>query len=258
MCSIDQGWAGELRTLRSGIWKARGTSAPRRNRKLQMRTKNTTEGGITRENCLESQTAVRIPFITPRIMTQTSANGGEKISKGGSGHRCRMGSRGEKDCMAERQSSQMKLMELFFSPKYSALSSVPPFAGCSIITGFLLSVTSHVSHYDPICLGPGRWGRGGETNCDEAEVSSLHVPSAQKTPEKHTRSYLPLPQSPAPEPQSAWTHPTTCHWLHTILQGYQAPQKKSEVKKQEFAGFVRVSSDIQRSRGLSVSGTVIL
>ena len=29
MCSIDQGWAGELGTLRGGVGRARGTSAPK-------------------------------------------------------------------------------------------------------------------------------------------------------------------------------------------------------------------------------------
>ena len=65
--------SGVSRGARDTPWWSRESQrhiSPQRHRKLRMRTKNTPEGGVTRQNCRGSQTALQIPFVTPPIMTR--------------------------------------------------------------------------------------------------------------------------------------------------------------------------------------------
>lgn len=83
MYSIDQGWAEELRPLRSVLWKARDTSAPKETesyRELKIPRKEVSPEKISQR----ARQQLRIPFITSSIMRQTSENHGQEVPKEGS------------------------------------------------------------------------------------------------------------------------------------------------------------------------------
>lgn len=62
MCSIDQGWVGELRPLCNVLWKARGTSAPKETESCRQGLKIPQKKAAPDKNCPESQTATANPF----------------------------------------------------------------------------------------------------------------------------------------------------------------------------------------------------
>lgn len=211
MCSTDQGWAGS-----SGhsvvFYETQRHISPQRNRRLQMRTKNTTDGGITSQDWPESQTAgaeaLRYILDHDTDPWELWTEGFKEVS----GHRAEWGAEGWKvTSMSERCFSLMKLRELFW-PKVFLPLFLPSFSGCKIIKDFLSSVTLCVPQNPSInALNLGEMsfqGTGWKTNCDDAEMRS---PSTSH-PIHPGRILLPLSLVHRALGQ-AWVHPTACYQL---------------------------------------------
>lgn len=108
-----------------------------------MRTKNTTGGGITKQNCLESQSEGANPLhyaLNHKTDPWESRTEGFRRSLG---TQCWMGTGEWKiPYMAKTCYSQMKLRK-FFCPEVLLLP-FPPVSGCKIIRDFLSSVISRI------------------------------------------------------------------------------------------------------------------
>lgn len=214
MCGIDQRWAGELRPLRSVLWKARGISAPKETERYRWELKIPRKEVSPDKIAWRARRQLQIPFVIPRITRQTSEPWMEDFKRRLWSQWWR-GSRGMKGCMVERWSSQTMLREFFWP---NVFSSPPPqfFENMwKIIKGLFPNVTSCIPMMIPSVRGVDLGERSFQGHRMEKKTKTkqnwgAHLTSAQQTHRKYTHPYLsPLCTEP-------WIHPTTCHWLKAI------------------------------------------
>lgn len=177
-----------------------------------MRTKNTTEGGITRQNCLESQTAAANPFH------YTSHHEIDLWEPWTGDFKRRLWSQWQmvstvmKDCVAKRWSLQMKHRDCF-SQKFSFLFSL--FLWVKIVTDSLPSVTSWI----PQVLAVLDLGETSSWEQDEKQTVwwSRNEDHIYYQPDRLKKNMPLLPFSQVHRaPSQAWIHSTTYHQQKSI------------------------------------------